>query len=74
MGEFGFIGLGVFIFIVIILFKEINRYQRYILSCFLLMCIFDNWVEFAKVSLIFSFIMALLYQFSQRNEDNCFAK
>lgn len=74
MGEFGFIGLGVFIFIVIILFKEINRYQRYILSCFLLMCIFDNWIEFAKVSLIFSFIMALLYQFSQRNEDNCFAK
>lgn len=71
MGEFGIIGILVIIYCTFKLLKEMNSSQRYLLSYFLLICIFDNWVEFAKIGLI---VWISIYVLAKKEEWKYFER
>ena len=59
-GEYGLIGLCIFIIIICIAIKKSSKTTRVFIIFFLLSCLIENYLEFAKISYLLMFIYYIL--------------
>ncbi|GLC29729.1 hypothetical protein [Clostridium omnivorum] len=71
MGEFGMIGLLIFIAFMFYIFKHVKNEGKAIIIFFVLICFFENWIEFAKVVMFF---WMFLFNDYKKDETNSNAK